>query len=90
MPVYIRTAAGTAAALNPLVNLPRTLRQLLVAIDGSTPTSTHAMRMGSQGDIDVLFEALLRAGLILQAGAPGARYGDAARQCGSGFATTHA
>ena len=64
MTVYIRTAAGTAAALNPLTKMPRHLRQLLVSIDGLTPTSTFAMRMAAENDIDVLLEALVRAGLI--------------------------
>lgn len=78
MPVYIRTTAGTAAALNPLAKLPRNLRQLLVAIDGSTPSSTFAARMSSPGDIGVLLDVLQRAGLIRQAGPAGAQHGDAA------------
>jgi hypothetical protein len=78
MPVYIRTTAGTAAALNPLAKLPRNLRQLLVAIDGSTPSSTLAARMANQGDIDVLLEVLQRAGLIRQSGPAGSLAGDAA------------
>jgi hypothetical protein len=78
MPVYIRTTAGTAAALNPMAKLPRNLRQLLVAIDGSTSSSTFAARMANQGDIDVLLDVLQRAGLIRQAGPMGARHGDAA------------
>ena len=78
MTVYIRTRAGTAAVLNPLAQLPRNLRQLLVAIDGATPSSTYAARMASPGDIDALLDILQRAGLIRQAGPAGARYGDAA------------
>ena len=78
MPVYIRTTAGTAAALNPLAKLPRNLRQLLVAIDGSTPSSTHAARMANPADIDVLLELLERAGLVRQAAPAGAQHGDAA------------
>ncbi len=78
MPVYIRTTAGTAAALNPLTKLPRHLRQLLVSIDGSTPTSTLALRMAKEDDIEVLLEALQRVGLIRQASPAGARHGDAA------------
>jgi hypothetical protein len=78
MPVYIRTTAGTAAALNPLAKLPRNLRQLLVAIDGSTPSSTYAARMAIPGDIDVLLEVLQRAGLIRQAGPAAAQHGDMA------------
>ena len=78
MTVYIRTRAGTDAVLNPLVQLPRNLRQLLVAIDGSKPSSAYAARMGSPGDIDVLLEVLQRAGLIRQADPAGTRYGDAA------------
>ena len=78
MPVYIRTAAGTTAALNPLIKLPRQLRQLLVSIDGSTPTSTLAMHIPKDNDIDVLLEALQRAGLICRADPAGARLGDAA------------
>lgn len=78
MLVYIRTAAGTAAALNPLIKLPRQLRQLLVSIDGSTPTSTLAMHIPKDNDIDVLLEELQRAGLICSAGPAGARHGDQA------------
>jgi len=78
MPVYIRTAAGTTAALNPLIKLPRQLRQLLVSIDGSTPTSTLAMHIPKDNDIDVLLEALQRAGLICSADPAGARHGDPA------------
>ena len=78
MPVYIRTAAGTAAALNPLVKLPRNLRQLLVAIDGETPASTHAARMAGQGNIQVLLDTLQISGLIRHASPAGERLGDAA------------
>ena len=78
MPVYIRTAAGTAAALNPLVKLPRNLRQLLVAIDGETPASTHAARMAGQGNIQVLLDTLQLSGLIRPASPAGERLGDAA------------
>lgn len=78
MPVYIRTAAGTAAALNPLVKLPRNLRQLLVAIDGETPASAHAARMAGQGNIQVLLDTLQLSGLIRPASPAGERLGDAA------------
>ena len=78
MPVYIRTATGTAAALNPLVKLPRNLRQLLVAIDGETSTSTHAARMANQGNIQVLLDTLQLAGLIRPASPAGAQLGNAA------------
>ncbi len=78
MPVYIRTAAGTAAALNPLVKLPRNLRQLLVAIDGETPSSAHAARMAGQGNIQVLLDTLQLSGLIRPASPAGERLGDAA------------
>lgn len=78
MPVYIRTAAGTAAALNPLVKLPRNLRQLLVAIDGETPASAHAARMAGQGNIQVLLDTLQLSGLIRHASPAGERLGDAA------------
>ena len=77
MTVYIRTPAGTAAALNPLTRMPRNLRQLLVSIDGSTPTSSFALRMAKEDNINVLLEVLQRAGLIRQAGPAGARHGDA-------------
>jgi hypothetical protein len=73
MPVYVRTAAGTAAALNPLSKLSRQLRQLLVALDGSMPTSSYAARMSSPNDIGVMLEALLRHGLIREAGQGGVR-----------------
>lgn len=77
MTVYIRTPAGTAAALNPLTRMPRHLRQLLVSIDGSTPTSSFALRMAKEDNINVLLEVLQRAGLIRQAGPAGERHGDA-------------
>lgn len=83
MTVYIRTAAGTAAALNPLAKLPRNLRQLLVAIDGSTPSSSFAARMAGQGDIDVLFDVLQRAGLIRHTGPAGPQHSDAAAKLAS-------
>ncbi len=78
MTVYIRTAAGTAAALNPLTKMPRHLRQLLVSIDGLTPTSTFAMRMAAESDIDVLLEALVRAGLIRRVDPAGVTHGNPA------------
>ena len=92
MTVYIRTAAGTAAALNPLTKMPRQLRQLLVSIDGSTPTSSFAVRMAREDDIDVLLEALQRAGLIRQASPAGARHGDVAAslQLATPFSTSPA
>lgn len=64
MPVYIRTAAGNEAALNPQSALPRKLRSLLISINGRTRLSTYVSSLSSFGDVEALLQSLLQAGLI--------------------------
>ncbi len=64
MPVFVRTAAGNAAALNPNSPLPRKLRTLLISIDGRTRLGTYVNSLSSFGDVEALIESLLQAGLI--------------------------
>ena len=64
MPVYIRTAAGNEAALNPQSALPRKLRSLLISINGRSRLSTYVNNLSSFGDVEGLIQSLLQAGLI--------------------------
>jgi hypothetical protein len=64
MPVYIRTAAGRSAALNPLSLLPRSMRTLLTVIDGHSDSSVYQSRLPSLGDVQVLLDSLEKSGYI--------------------------
>lgn len=70
MPVYVRTAAGNEAALNPNSPLPRKLRTLLISIDGRTRLGTYVNSLSSFGDVEALIESLLQAGLIQAVASP--------------------
>jgi hypothetical protein len=69
MTIYIRTAAGNEAALNPHSPLPRKLRTLLIGIDGRTGVDTYVNSLSSFGDVDALLGSLHDAGLIEAAAA---------------------
>ena len=64
MPVYIRTAAGRAAALNPLSPLPRSLRTLLTVIDGQSDSTVYVDRLPSLGNVQALLDFLEQNGFI--------------------------
>jgi hypothetical protein len=64
MPVYIRTAAGRTAALNPLSLLPRNMRTLLTVIDGHSDSSVYKTRLPSLGDVQLLLDSLEKSGYI--------------------------
>jgi hypothetical protein len=64
MPVYIRTTAGRAAALNPLSLLPRGMRTLLTVIDGQNDSSVYIKRLPSLGDVQSLLDSLEKSGYI--------------------------
>lgn len=64
MPVYIRTAAGRSAALNPLSLLPRGMRTLLTVIDGHSDSSIYQARLPSLGDVQILLDSLEKSGYI--------------------------
>ncbi len=64
MPVYIRTAAGRSAALNPLSLLPRSMRTLLTVIDGHSDSSVYQSRLPSLGDVQLLLDSLEKSGYV--------------------------
>lgn len=64
MPIYIRTTAGRAAALNPLSMLPRSMRTLLTVIDGQTDSSVYITRLPSIGNVQSLLDSLENSGFI--------------------------
>lgn len=78
---YTRTPAGTAAALNPQLALPRPLRALLVAINGQFDPYTYASRLQGQMDLQSMLDTLQQAGYV-RAGpnTPGETVGSAAAQ----------
>jgi hypothetical protein len=61
---YMRTPAGTAAALNPQLGLPRPLRALLVAINGQFDPYTYASRLQGQMDLQSMLDTLQQAGYV--------------------------
>lgn len=61
---YIRTSAGTAAALNPLSLLPRPLKQLLVAISGQFEPFAYAARTQGLVDVKSMLETLESYGFV--------------------------
>lgn len=64
MNLYKRTAAGNAAALNPRLPLSRTLRALLVSVDGRTQQQTYVENLASFGDVSALLDSLLIQGYV--------------------------
>lgn len=67
MPVvtrYIRTSAGTAAALDPQTLLPRPLKQLLVSINGQFEPLAYAARTQGLVDVQSMLDALESHGFV--------------------------
>jgi hypothetical protein len=67
MPIYIRTALGSEAALDSKSVLPPKLRKLLIAVDGRTKRETYASRfaaLGSPDEVEALIDTLLRLSLV--------------------------
>ena len=62
MRIYTRTTKGNALALNPQLPLSRSLRRLLIAIDGRV--ETYANRIAAFENVDIALALLVRDGLI--------------------------
>lgn len=91
MPVYVRTAAGNEAALNPNSALPRKLRTLLISVDGRTRLGTYVSSLSSFGDVEALIQSLLQAGLIQETDAQDGSSSNASDDPNNGFdGATHA
>ena len=61
---YIRTSAGTAAVLNPKIEISRPLKSLLIAINDQFDPDAYASRLPSAGDLLTMIEALVDAGYV--------------------------
>jgi hypothetical protein len=64
MTVYTKTVAGMEAIKNPLADLPRRLRTLLICIDGKSSLQAYINTLTSFGDVAALMDSLREAGLI--------------------------
>jgi hypothetical protein len=71
--IYARTGIGTMVARDPASELPRSLRTLLLAVDGRTKVVSYRTMLTHLGDIPTLLQALERAGYIAATGAQSAR-----------------
>jgi hypothetical protein len=71
--IYARTGLGTLVARDPASELPRSLRTLLLAVDGRTKVISYRTMLTHLGDIPTLLQALERAGYVAVTGAQTAR-----------------
>jgi hypothetical protein len=71
--VYARTGLGTQVARDPASELPRSLRTLLLSIDGRTKVRSYRTMLTHLGDIPTLLQALEGAGYVAATGAQTAR-----------------
>lgn len=61
---YTRTQAGTAAVLNPKIDIPRPMKALLISMVGGFDSAVYASRFRDDQDIPAMIDALLTAGYI--------------------------
>ena len=61
---YTRTEAGTAAVLNPKIEIPRPMKALLISMVGSFDTNLYASRFRGEQDVPAMLDALVKAGYI--------------------------
>jgi hypothetical protein len=61
---YFRTAAGTAAALNPKIVMPRQLKALLIAMNGPFDPHLYASRVSDGQTVPAMLEALVKDGYV--------------------------
>jgi hypothetical protein len=66
--VFQRTALGQQTSRDANSPIPRTLRTLLMSIDGKTTVDTYQRFLGSFGDVSALLEALQAGGYIEEVG----------------------
>ena len=61
---YTRTQAGTAAVLNPKIDMPRPMKALLISMIGDFDAHLYASRLRVAQNVPALLEALVNAGYI--------------------------
>jgi hypothetical protein len=61
---YLRTPAGTAAALNPKIVMPRQLKALLIAMNGQFDPDSYAPRVPGVQTVSAMLEALVKDGYV--------------------------
>ena len=61
---YTRTQAGTAAVLNPKIEIPRPMKALLISMIGGFDAKLYASRLRDGHDVPAMLEALVNAGYI--------------------------
>ena len=61
---YTRTQAGTAAVLNPKIEISRPMKALLISMIGGFDAKSYASRIRDGHDVPAMLEALVNAGYI--------------------------
>ena len=61
---YTRTQAGTAAVLNPKIEISRPMKALLISMIGGFDAKSYASRHRDGHDVPAMLEALVNAGYI--------------------------
>ena len=61
---YTRTQAGTAAVLNPKIEIARPMKALLISMIGGFDAKSYASRIRDGRDVPAMLEALVNAGYI--------------------------
>jgi hypothetical protein len=61
---YTRTQAGTAAVLNPKIEISRPMKALLISMVGGFDAKSYASRIRDGHDVPAMLEALVNAGYI--------------------------
>ena len=61
---YTRTPAGTAAVLNPKIEIPRPMKALLISMVGGFDARAYASRQRDGHDVPAMLEALVNAGYV--------------------------
>lgn len=73
---YTRTQAGTAAVLNPKIDIPRPMKALLISMVGGFDSNVYASRFRDDQDIPAMIDALLTAGYIRALPGTGSPYAE--------------
>lgn len=71
---YTRTQAGTAAVLNPKIDIPRPMKALLISMVGGFDSNSYAARFRDEQDVPAMIDALLAAGYIRALPSTGSPY----------------
>ena len=74
--IYTRTQAGTAAVLNPKIDIPRPMKALLISMVGGFDSNVYASRFRDDQDIPAMIDALVTAGYIRALPSTGSAYAE--------------